>query len=218
MRRLLWLAAAAVLCLPSAGWAQQQSQANSQQAHPAQDPQATAQAPAPAPAPTQTNSSAAPASQQSSLADAARKAREQKKEAPKAAKVFDNDSIPTTGGINTVGSASAPPDSSAQGGQPAADGGANDEKAWKQRFADLRHKLDQDKQELAILQREMGVANVNYYSDPVKGMQQGLTQEDIHKKQAAIDAKQKQIEADQQAISDAEDALRKAGGDPGWAR
>jgi hypothetical protein len=210
------LAAAAVVCLPSAGWAQQQSQANSQQAQPAQDPQTASQNPAPAPA--QTNSSAAPASQQSSLADAARKAREQKKEAPKAAKVFDNDSIPTTGGINTVGSASAPPDSSAQGGQPAADGGANDEKAWKQRFADLRHKLDQDKQELAILQREMGVANVNYYSDPVKGMQQGLTQEDIHKKQAAIDAKQKQIEADQQAISDAEDALRKAGGDPGWAR
>jgi hypothetical protein len=211
MRRLLWLAAAAVVCLPSAGFAQQQSQ-------PAQDSQSASQNQPPAQAPAQTNSSAAPAPQQESLADAARKAREQKRETPKAAKVFDNDSIPTTGGINTVGSAAAPADGSAQGGQPPDANGANDEKTWKQRFADLRHKLDQDKQELALLQREMGVANVNYYSDPVKGMQQGLTQDDIHKKQAAIDAKQKQVAADQQAINDAEDALRKAGGDPGWAR
>jgi len=217
MRRLLWLAAAAAMvCVPSAGWAQQQSQPNSQQAQPAQDPQAASQNQAPPPA--QTNSSAAPAPHQDSLAEAARKAREQKKEAPKAAKVFDNDTIPTTGGINTVGDASAPSGNAAQPGGQAPDAGGNDEKTWRNRFASLHHKLDQDTQELAILQRELGVANVQFYTDPVKGMQQSLTNEDIHKKQAAIDAKQKEIEADKQAISDAEDALRKAGGDSGWAR
>jgi hypothetical protein len=210
MRRLIWLAAAAaVVCLPSAGWAQQQAQ-------PAQDPQAASQNQAPPPA--QTKSSAAPAPQQESLAEAARKAREQKKEAPKAAKVFDNDTIPTMGGINTVGDASASSGNGAQPGGQAPDAGANDEKTWRNRFASLHHKLDQDTQELAILQRELGVANVQFYTDPVKGMQQSLTNEDIHKKQAAIDAKQKEIEADKQAISDAEDALRRAGGDSGWAR
>lgn len=206
MRRLLWLAAAAaVFCLSPTGWGQQQSQ-------PAQDPAASSQNQTSAPA--SANSSAAPAPPQDSLAAAARKAREQKKEAPKAAKVFDNDNMPTTGGINTVGEASAAP---AQGGSTAPAAGDN-EKSWRDRFANLRHKLDQDQQELSILERELGVANVNFYADPVKGMQQGLTMEDINKKKAAIDAKQKAVEADKQAISDAENELRKAGGDPGWAR
>jgi hypothetical protein len=49
-------------------------------------------------------------------------------------------------------------------------------------------------------------------------MQQDLTREDINKKTSDIEAKKQQIEADKQAIADAEDDLRKAGGDPGWAR
>ena len=49
-------------------------------------------------------------------------------------------------------------------------------------------------------------------------MQQQLTRSDINDKTAKIDAKKKEIEADQQAIDDAQDELRKAGGDPGWAR
>ena len=52
----------------------------------------------------------------------------------------------------------------------------------------------------------------------MKGMQQGLTRSDINEKTAKIEAKKKQIAADQQAISDAEDELRKSGGDSGWAR
>jgi hypothetical protein len=208
MRRFLWLTAtAAMICWPSSGWGQQQSQ-------PAQDPSAAKQNQAPAQPQSNANAASAPAPKQDSLAAAARKAREQRKEAPKATKVFDNDNIPTSGGINTVGGASAQPGQD-QGTAPS---GAMDEKAWRERFANLHHKLDQDQQELDILQRELGVANVNFYTDPVKGMQQGLTMEDINKKKAAIDAKQKAIEADKQAISDAEDELRKSGGDPGWAR
>jgi len=68
------------------------------------------------------------------------------------------------------------------------------------------------------MQRELGVLDVQYYSDPVKAMQQDLTRADINKKTADIEAKKQQIEADKQAISDAEDDLRKAGGDSGWAR
>jgi len=45
-----------------------------------------------------------------------------------------------------------------------------------------------------------------------------LTRADINKKTSDIDAKQKQIQADQQAIDDATDELRKSGGDSGWAR
>lgn len=82
----------------------------------------------------------------------------------------------------------------------------------------LHQKLDSDKQNLEVMQRELGVLDVQYYNDPVKAMQQQLSREDINKKTADIDAKKKQIADDQQAIDDAEDDLRKAGGDPGWAR
>lgn len=157
-----------------------------------------------------------------SLAEAAKKARAAEKNAPKAARVFTNDNIPTAGGVSEVGSASqassdsgAGPDDKAKGSAKTAS--ANDEAAWRGRFAKLRHKLEQDQAELDIMQRELGVLNMQYYSDPNKAMQQQLSRDDIDKKTAAIEAKKKQVADDQQAISDAEDDLRKAGGDPGWA-
>jgi hypothetical protein len=203
MRRALWLAAAAALTLfPASGLCQQ-------------DPQTSAP-------PVQQ-----PAKQEDSLAAAARRSKEQKKEASKPARVFDNDNIPTHGGISSVGSTSMPE----AGNPPAATeavtsttpasgskAAAGDEKSWRKRFADLRRKLEADQQELEILQRELGVLDVQNYSDPMKGMQQSLTRSDINEKTAKIEAKKKQIAADHQAISDAEDELRKSGGDSGWAR
>jgi hypothetical protein len=41
---------------------------------------------------------------------------------------------------------------------------------------------------------------------------------DINDKTADIDKMQAQVDADRRAIADAEDELRKSGGDPGWAR
>jgi hypothetical protein len=206
MRRALWLAATAVIFLTQAsGLCQQQDQ----------------QAPAPA-AQTQT-----PARQEDSLAAAARRAKEQKKDASKPAKVFDNDNIPTHGGISTVGNDSASAAATTPGaaddttGAAAAGGAksaANDEKSWRRKFSDLHHKLEADQQDLDVMQRELGVLDLQNYSDPMKAMQQGLTRSDINDKTAKIEDKKKQIAADQQAISDAEDALRKSGGDPGWAR
>ncbi|MGD1210969.1 MAG: hypothetical protein ABR973_06385 [Candidatus Acidiferrales bacterium] len=203
MRTVRWLAAVAIFAFPGIGRCQQQGQSSSQ---------ASAQAAAPAPAP-----------QQDSLAEAARKAREQHKESAKAAKVFTNDDLPTQGGVSTVGSSSAaaPSEATAAGGvKPPA---GNNEKAWRDKFAALRHKLEQDQAELDVLQREVGVAEVQYYNgDPQKAQQDSSTMQPLgaeyNKKVADIDAKKKQVEADQQAISDAEDALHKSGGDPGWAR
>ena len=69
------------------------------------------------------------------------------------------------------------------------------------------------------MQRELGVDNVQFNGgDPMKAMQQQMTRDDINKKTADIETKKKQVAADQQAISDAEDDLRKSGGDPGWSR
>jgi hypothetical protein len=217
MRRAYWLAAAAAIVLfPATSHGQQQDQAKppSQSSASQSNGQATQQS---------------PPAQQESLADAARRSREQKKDAPKQDKVFTNDNIPTQGGISAVGTEPAPPaengDSAGDGTTPPADvaaksgsGAGNDEKKWRERFAKLRHKLEQDQTDLDVMQRELGVLDLQNYNDPVKAMQQELTRSDINDKTAKIAAKQKEIDADKQAISDAEDDLRKAGGDSGWAR
>lgn len=210
MRRTLWLCAA-VLVFAASGVIHAQAQ---------QQDQTTSTA-------SQTPAASAAPAQPDPLVEAARKAREQKKDAPKAAKVYTNDDIPTTGGVSTAGAsetaASQDGNNASSDTSAATPAAANDEKAWKDKFADLRHKLEQDQAELDVLQREAGVGMVQYYGgDPQKAAQDQMSQQPLgaayDKKVAEIDAKKKEVEADQQAISDAEDDLRKAGGDPGWAR
>lgn len=156
------------------------------------------------------------------LAAAARHAKEEKKHGAKPAKVFTNDNMPAVGGVSTVGSApsDAQPSSDAKSATKSATAAAPalGETYWRDKFDKLNTKLQQDQSELDVMQRELGQLNLQNYSDPNKAMQQGYSHSDIDKKTAQIDAKQKEIEADKQAISDAQDDLRKSGGDPGWAR
>ena len=90
--------------------------------------------------------------------------------------------------------------------------------SWRDKFAALRHKLEQDQQNLDLLQRELGALNTQFYGDPNKQPQQQLTRSDIDKKTAEIDKAKDQVAADQKAIDDAQDDLRASGGDPGWGR
>ncbi|MGD0426063.1 MAG: hypothetical protein ABSC10_05025 [Candidatus Acidiferrales bacterium] len=239
MRRdLLCAAAAAFLLLSGHAHAFQnaqgqptQNQAQQQQsAAPSTTPSAppgSAQAPA-APAPGQSTVVSPPPQTTDPLVAAARKAREQKKDqaGAKPPRVFNNDNIPTQGGVSAVGqnpagdNADGTDAAAANAGAPASGGAsaANGEKAWRDRFAKLRKKLEQDQADLELMQRELGVLDVQYYNDPVKAMQQGYSRSDINEKTDKIEAKKKTIEADNQAIADAEDELQRAGGDPGWAR
>lgn len=205
MRTSFWLTTAVLFVLPAAALAQGQDQ-------PAQADQAAKPAP----------------SQKVSLADAARKAREAKKDETKAPKVFDNDNISAlASGVSVVGETPAPQPGAAQGATATAQSGAEvakpsapaaDEQKWRQRFSKARQKIQQDQQELDVMQRELADLNVQFYNDPVKGMQQGYSRAEINEKRAKIDAMQKQVQQDQQALADLEDQLRKTGGDPGWAR
>jgi hypothetical protein len=212
---------------PSQNQAQQSQQ--SQQAPPSSAPASASPASAPvaAQAPSLQSTVVSPPPKDDSLVAAARKAREQKKDqaSAKPARVFNNDNIPTQGGVSAVGQNPAAADgtdaAAGAAGAPAPAAGPSagaDEKAWRKRFADLHKKLEQDQTELDIMQRELGVLDVQNYSDPVKGMQQGYSRSEINEKTDKIESKKKAIEADQQAIADAEDELQKAGGDPGWAR
>ncbi|MGH9739803.1 MAG: hypothetical protein ACRD4X_14640 [Candidatus Acidiferrales bacterium] len=214
MRKTSWIALAALFVAPTGLRAQQSSQKSAA----TQSSQSS----------SASQNSASPSQQEDPLVLAARKAREQRKNQPQAAKVFDNDNLPTSGGISTVGSASSPAatdkDQKNQKTQSASSNPAGkDADAWRSKFANLRQKLQQDQSELSVMQRELGQDALQYYNgDPQKAAQDQASGhpmgEAYDKKQAAIEAKQKQVDGDQQAISDAEDALRQAGGDPGWAR
>lgn len=213
MRRILCLASMATILIVPAGASGRQSG----QSHDPQESQASLTQPSsPASGAQSQGQAAAPSSQQDPLAEAARKAKAQLKSAPKATKVFTNENLPAAGGISTVGAVPSSESSSGAGNAKAAS--ANNEKAWRDRFAQLRHKLEQDQEALAVMQRELGDLDVQHYDDPNEALRQGYTRSDINQKTGDIDAKKQEIVADQQAIEDAEDELRKSGGEPGWAQ
>ena len=159
------------------------------------------------------------------VADAARKAREEKKNAPKAKKVITDDDVsskaadqtaaaPAAGADNAAASSDKPLNAKAT---PASkDEDPNSEKAWRKRFAEQHRKISDAEQELDVLQREAQVANVQYYSDPQKALQEQYSRDEINKKNAAIEAKKKEITDLKQQLSDLEDQLRASGGDPAY--
>ena len=173
-------------------------------------------APGQNPSEQKTQAQAAPAQPVPSLADVARKAREQKKTETSPAHIFTNDNLPGPGSaVNVVGTESAP---SPAGPQPAATSGS-DEKMWRDRFATARAKLKRDQDDLDVSQRELGKLSVQYYpNDPQKQLMQSVTNSDINNKRAQIAQKGQIVKQDEAAIADLEDQLRKSGGDPGWAR
>ena len=201
MRKRILMVPAALLLFSATGAPAQQSQ-SAPQVIPAQQTQPTP-----------------------SIADAARKAREAKKSEPKSAKVITNDNLPGGSDVNVVGAApaaaAASPDN-ADAATAAPSGKMNlaqQEEMWRGRFAKARAKQARDEAELDVLQREMSHLQLVFYpNDPMKQLQQSVTLGDLNNQQKKIEKKQADIAADKAAISDLEDALRHADGDPGWAR
>jgi len=167
------------------------------------------------------------------VADAARKAREAKKDAPKPKKVYTDDDVKTSAPEPAAAPAAAPVDANsgtvaAKTGQASGDAAKptddsqkedpNGEAAWKKRFQAQRNKIAKAEKELDILGREFEKAQVEYYPDPQKTMTQQNSRGDVNGISAKIDAKKKELEQLRQGLGDLEDQLRKSGGDPGWAR
>ena len=166
------------------------------------------------------------------VADAARKAREQKKkETAKPKKVYTDDDITHgTGGVTsaTATNPAMPGEQNAQGdaknaqaqgkeGEKTAEPAESPETKWRKRFKEAYANLDRAEKELDILQREVNKASTQYYSDPQKAMAEQYSRKDINEKDAKIAAKKKEVDQLKERIRDMEDQLRKDGGDPGWA-
>lgn len=171
------------------------------------------------------------------LADAARKARERKKTEAKPKKVYTNEDFGGGTGATApaAGSAAAAPAGTAtpatetkEGSATAASGDKagttktaapkNDEASWRKRFSDTRGQLAQAEKELDILQREAQKAQVQFYTDPTKAMNEQYSRKDVIEKDTKIAAKKQEIDQLKQKLSDMEDDLRRSGGDVGWAR
>jgi len=165
------------------------------------------------------------AQQRQSVAEASRKARQQKKGASQApGKVFTNDNIDAvTGTINVVGitpEATPAPDAAAKDekADKEKDKDKKDEAYWRKRFADARGRLKSAQHELDILQRELSLQQQQYYSDPNKALRQQNDRSDINNQMKAINDKKQEVEKYKQALADLEDELRRAGGDASWGR
>jgi hypothetical protein len=151
------------------------------------------------------------------VADAARKARESKKDVPKPKKVWTDDDLkkgaPDAAPIPSTGA------STGQGGGGGTQGNdPNGEAAWRAKFKEQHDRIAKAEKELDILSRELEKSQLQYYPDPQKAMVQQNSRGDINDKTAKIDAKKKEISQLKQGLDDLEDQLRKANGNPGWAR
>jgi hypothetical protein len=139
------------------------------------------------------------------LADAARRAKEQKKDQAKAAKVWDNDSIPAVGGtINVVGQAAAPPtpdDATAnqangaaqpgQGNAGAAQGG-KPTAAMTAELTTAKAELESLQKDLDLLQRKFTLDQQTFLSNPDHDSNRGGASL-LQSEQEAINAKQQEI-------------------------
>jgi hypothetical protein len=160
-----------------------------------------------------------PASSGDSVAEAARKARENKKAAPAGKKVYTEDDVKpaqeTPPANATPGAVQPTPESPETSG---AAPGKGDEKTWRMRFQAQRDQIARAEKELDVLQREQDKAQVQYYADPQKALSEQYSRKDINDKDAKIAAKKQEITQLKQGLDDLEDELRKSGGDSGWAR
>jgi len=163
------------------------------------------------------------------VAEAARKAREQQKVAPKPKKVYTDDDVKPAASSSESGASTGTAASGSQGtgekkqgaaanGEDKTKGSESAETKWRKRFADQRDKIATAEKELDILQRESDKSQTQYYSDPQKALMEQNSRKDINDKDAKINAKKQEIANLKQQFADLEDQLRKSGGDPGWAR
>jgi len=171
-----------------------------------------------------------PQQQADSIAEAARRSREQKKEQPKPARVWDNDTMPTKpGGINVVGPSS--PSSDASGNPPAAnlqtaggaaeksaakgaDKSAKDFKALQASLAAAKDQLQAVKTELDILQRKYTLDSQMYYGKPNYAADPGGAATLANEK-SQIEAKQQEVDAAQKKVDQLEAELKESGADFG---
>jgi hypothetical protein len=168
-----------------------------------------------------------PSSRQTvSLGDLARQQRAQRTKVmqEKSVRVWTNDNLPARpagggGGVSVAGQIGSAPVAPETSGEAAS--GGHDEKYYRERMAELRGNLETHQRQLSVLQQKQGQAQLQYYGDPQKTLEQGSTPtfySDVNKLQQDIEKKRQEIAEDEKAIEGLQDQLRREGHPPGWLR
>lgn len=167
-----------------------------------------------------------PQQQADSIAEAARRSRELKKEQAKPAKVWDNETMPTKpGGVNVVGPLA--PSADASGNQPAANAQATssapessaaktqaksgkDIKALQASLAAAKDQLQSLKAELNILQRQYDLDAQMYYGKPnYVADRDGAAK--LADEKSQLDAKHQEVDAAQKKVDQLEAEIKDSG-------
>src|SRR5271167_4358087 len=137
-----------------------------------------------------------PSTQEPSLAEKARQLKAQQAQQSKPVRVFTNDDIPTgSGGISVIGL--SPSSATAEGSAA-----EHNEHYYRKTMSELQAKLELDQRQLAVLQQQLNINQLQYYPDPNKTLHQEYSRSDINKLREEIEAKQQEIKSDEDAISD----------------
>lgn len=180
------------------------------------------------------------------LGDLARQLKAQRAKTQGKSKLYTNDNLPTQSPLGDKSAASAAVSSpttsqEAKPGEKSAkttsgnEAGVESTKApapetgdqthgeayFRGRMSKLQERLETDQRELSVLEQKLGQNQMQYYPDPLKGLVQesGPTaMSDVHKLQDQVAKKRSEVAADQQAIEDLREELRRESGDPGWLR
>ncbi len=175
------------------------------------------------------------AAQSDSLAEAARKHRQQQSGKPVAAKVYTNDNLPATETISTVGApASDAATSTPTDGQATADGSASvakdgakpadDTKTRQKTWEDWRDKIQKQKASVEQMQKEneeidrqYKLTSGNYYNSAQQRLYDGaaMAKEDAAYKQQ-MEQKKKAMDDAKQKIDDLQEEARRAGVPSGY--
>ncbi len=163
-------------------------------------------------------------------AQRAKKAAEESDASRKKPKVYTNDDLPKSGGLSTTAETAKP---AAKAGEKGAEAGKTAEatkesgpakatpeleKEYRDRFAKLRDNLATEQKKLDVLQRELNLANIQYYSNPDQALREQTMRTEINNKTAEIEKQKAAIDAAQKAIDDLTEEVHRKGLPPGWAR
>lgn len=94
----------------------------------------------------------------------------------------------------------------------------HNEKFYRDKMQEHQSNLDLHRRELNVLQQKLAQNQMQYYPDPQKTLQQEFSRSDVNKLTQDVNKKKDEIAADEKAIEDLRDQLRREGGNSGWLR
>lgn len=143
--------------------------------------------------------------------------------------LYTNDNLPRAGEISIVGSlspslrAAGEAARESEGATATRQAGGCDEQCWRGKFQAQHEKIRTAERELDILQREYNLTRTQFYQDPNQAMREQYSGNvaggrQLMELQQKINEKQAELSRLQRELSQLENELRRAGGNPGWAR